>query len=94
MIDMDDNYCTTKVITSIVHDEFERVVASLRINKKKEFVILTPTKVVALVPFKAPSRSKFVIETSTAQGMTRSGRCYTSKSWLLEDRSSIKGKSR
>ena len=40
-------------------------------------MILTPKKVVALVPRETLARPKFVIETVVTQGMTRSGRCYT-----------------
>ena len=65
------------MITPIVHDDLERVVASLSVKKKREFVILTPSKVVALVPSETLVKPKFVIETAVAQGMTRSGRCYT-----------------
>lgn len=50
MIETNDNCCVTKVITQIVYDELEKVVASLSIKEKKEFVIMTPAKVVALVP--------------------------------------------
>ena len=65
------------MITPIAQDELDRAGASLSVNEKKDFVILTPAKAVALVPFKASSRPNFVIETAVAQGMTRSGRCYT-----------------
>ena len=51
--------------------------ASLSVKEKGEFVILTPMKVVALVPSKTLAKPKFVIETAVTQGMTRSGRCYT-----------------
>lgn len=50
MIETNDNCCVTKVITQIVYDELEKVVASLSIKEKKESVIMTPAKVVALVP--------------------------------------------
>ena len=50
MIENDDDWCGTKVITPIIHDEVEKVVASLSIKENKEFVILTTEKVVALVP--------------------------------------------
>jgi len=49
----------------------------LSIKENKEFVILTPAKVVALVPSKTLIKPKFVIETNVAQGMNRSGKCYT-----------------
>lgn len=52
MIETDDNWCVKKVITPIVHEELKRVVASLNIKENKEFVILIPAKVVALVPSK------------------------------------------
>lgn len=58
----------------------------LSIKDKKEFVILTPTKVVSLVPKENPTRPRFVSDTSSTQGMTRSCRCYT------QDK--IKGKSK
>ena len=32
---------------------------------------------VAFVPVETPTRSRFVIEFASAQGMTTSGRCYT-----------------
>ncbi|KAK4708751.1 hypothetical protein R3W88_029676 [Solanum pinnatisectum] len=75
MIKTDEDWCVTKAIVPIAHDNLERVVASLSIKEKKEFMILTPEKVVALVPRLA--RPKFVIETAVTQGMTRSSRCYT-----------------
>ncbi|XP_069150342.1 uncharacterized protein [Solanum lycopersicum] len=76
LIETYDDWCGTKVVTPIVHDKLEKVVASLSVKKKKEFVILTPANVVTLVPSKTLIKPKFVIETA-AQGMTRSGRCYT-----------------
>nr|QVT92263.1 reverse transcriptase [Solanum chacoense] len=77
MIETDDDWCVAKTIVSIAPDELERAVASLSIRQKKEFVILTPEKAVALVPRKTLTQPKFVIETAATQGMTRSGRCYT-----------------
>ncbi|XP_049350430.1 uncharacterized protein LOC125815075 [Solanum verrucosum] len=77
MIETDDDWCVSKAIVSVVPDELERAVASLSIREKKEFVILTPEKVVALVPRETLTQPKFVIETAVTQGMTRSGRCYT-----------------
>ena len=65
------------MITPIVHDDLKKFVSSLSIKEKKEFVILTPIKVVALVPSKTLVKLKFVIETPAAQVMTRYGRCYT-----------------
>ncbi|KAK4706860.1 hypothetical protein R3W88_033577 [Solanum pinnatisectum] len=77
MIELDDDWCVTKAIVSIAPDELEKDVSSLNIREKKEFVILTPEKVVALVPREALAQTKVVIETAVTQGMTRSGRCYT-----------------
>ena len=77
MFKMDEDWCGTKMITSIVQDDLERAVASLSVKEKKKFVILTPAKVVALVLSETLVKPKFVIETAAAQGMTRSGRCYT-----------------
>ncbi|KAK4722428.1 hypothetical protein R3W88_012661 [Solanum pinnatisectum] len=48
MIETDDDACVTKAIVPIAPDNLERAVASLSIKEKKEFVILTPEKVVAL----------------------------------------------
>lgn len=67
MIETNDDWCVKKVITPIVHDELERSMASLSIKEKKEFVILTPAKAVALVPSETLVRQKFVIETIVAQ---------------------------
>ena len=50
MIAADDDWCVIKAIVPIALNELEMVVASLSIRQKKEFVILTPEKVVALVP--------------------------------------------
>ena len=77
MIETDENWCGTKMINPIVHDDLQRAVASLSIKEKREFVILTPTKAVALVPSENLVKPKFIIETAIAQGITRSGRCYT-----------------
>ncbi|XP_069146881.1 uncharacterized protein [Solanum lycopersicum] len=77
MIETDEDECETKRITPVAQEDLERVVASLTLKEKRDFVILTPTKVVALVTSKALAKPKFVIETAVAQGMTRSGRCYT-----------------
>ena len=44
MIETDNDWCVTKVITLVVHEELEKVVASLSVKEKKEFVILTPAK--------------------------------------------------
>ena len=54
------------MINLIVHDELERVVASESDKEKKELMILTSARVVALVPFEAPARPKLVIETVAA----------------------------
>ena len=77
MIETNDDWCGTKVITPIACDELEKVVAALRIKEKKDFVILTFSKFVALVRSKTLTKLKFVIETAGTQGMTQSGRCYT-----------------
>ena len=61
-----------KMITPIVHDDLEKVVDSLSIKEKREFVILTPAKVISLVPSKTLVKPKFVIETAATQGMKRS----------------------
>ena len=47
MIERDDDWCVTKAIVLIAHDNLERVVASLSNREKNEFLILTPEKVVA-----------------------------------------------
>ena len=77
MRETDDDWGVTKAIVSIVHDALERVVASLSIKEKKEFVNLTSAKVVALMPIKTLAQPRFVIVTTSAQGMTRSSSCYT-----------------
>ena len=77
MIEIDDDEREAKRITPVVQEDLEKVVASLIVMEKGEFVILTPAKVVALVPAKTLAKPKFVIETVVAQVMTRSGRCYT-----------------
>ena len=77
MIETDEDEREAKRITPVVQEDLERAVASLSVREKGEFVILTPAKVVALVPAKTLAKPKFVIETVVAQGMTRSGRCYT-----------------
>ena len=83
MIETDDEWCMTKVITPIIHDELEKVISFLSVKEKNDFVILTPAKVVGIVPLETPSRPKFVIESAAAQGMTQSGRCYTPKELAL-----------
>jgi len=50
MIEIDEDWCGTKMITPIVHDELERVVAALSVKEKRDFFILTPSKVFAFVP--------------------------------------------
>ena len=80
---MDDEWCVTKVITPIILDELERNVALFSDKEEKEFLILTPAKVIVLVPSETFVRQKFVIKTTTAKGMTRSGRCYTLKELAL-----------
>ena len=77
MIETDEDEPETKRITPVVQEDLEKAVASLSIREKGEFVILTPARVVALVPAKTLAKPKFVTETAVAQGMTRSGRCYT-----------------
>ena len=77
MIEIDKDEREIKRITPVAQEDLEKAVASLRVREKGEFVILTPAKVVALVPSKTVAKPKFVIETTVAQGMTRSGRCYT-----------------
>ncbi|XP_015075363.1 uncharacterized protein LOC107019357 [Solanum pennellii] len=76
MIETDEDLCETKMITPIIHDDLERAVSSLSVKEKREFVVLTPAKAVALVPSESLVKPKFVIETIAAQGMTTSGRCY------------------
>ncbi|XP_015064647.1 uncharacterized protein LOC107009834 [Solanum pennellii] len=70
MIETDDDWCGTKKINQIVHDDLEKAVASLSIKEKKKFVILTPVKAVSLVPSKTLIKPKFVVVTTAAQGMT------------------------
>ena len=77
MIKTDEDWCRTKMITPIIHNDLERVVASLSVKENREFVILTPAKVVTLVPSETLVKPKFFIETAAGQGMTKSGRCYT-----------------
>ncbi|XP_069145633.1 uncharacterized protein [Solanum lycopersicum] len=77
MIETEEDEREAKRITPVVQEDLERAVASLSVKEKREFVILRPAKAVALVPSKTLSKPKFVIETAAAQGMTRSGRCYT-----------------
>ena len=48
MLKMDEDWCGTKMITPIIHDDLERVVASLSVKEKRQFAILTPTKAVAV----------------------------------------------
>lgn len=76
-IETDDNWFMAKAIILIVHNELEKVLASLIIREKKEFVILTLENVVTLVTIETNALQRFVIETASAQGITRSGRCYT-----------------
>ena len=77
MIETDEDWCGTKMITPIVYDDLERAFASLSVKQKRDFVIFTPVKVVALVPSETLIKPKFVIETTSTHSMTRSGRCYT-----------------
>ena len=84
MIETDEDECEIKRITPVAQEDLKKAVASLSIKEKREFVILTPTKVVALVPSNNLAKPKFVIETVVAQVMTRSGRCYTSDELALK----------
>ena len=77
MIETDEDEREAKRITPVVQEDLERVVASLSVKERREFVILTLAKAVALVPSKTLPKPKFLIETVVAQGMTRSRRCYT-----------------
>ena len=92
MIETNDDWYGTKVITLIVYDEFERVGDSLSVKEKNKFVILTPAKVVALVPFEDPSRPKIFIETAATQGMTRFGRCYNPEELAFGRKKNNQGK--
>uniref|UniRef100_M1BHJ0 Uncharacterized protein n=1 Tax=Solanum tuberosum TaxID=4113 RepID=M1BHJ0_SOLTU len=49
MIETDADWCVTKAIVLIAPDELEKAVASLSIREKKEFVILTPEKLVNVI---------------------------------------------
>ncbi|KAK4728108.1 hypothetical protein R3W88_021096 [Solanum pinnatisectum] len=71
MIEMDDDWCVAKEIVLIAPDELERAVALLSIRKKKEFVILTPEKVVAWVPRETLARPKFMIEMAVTQELAQ-----------------------
>ena len=77
MIETDEDERETKRVTLFAQEDLEKVVASLSVREKRDFVILTPAKDVALVPSQTLSKPKFIIEIVVAQGMTRSGRCYT-----------------
>jgi len=44
---------------------------------EKEFVIMAPHQAFISVPKEGLAKEEFEIETATAHGMTRSGRCYT-----------------
>ena len=66
MIETCDDWCMTKVKTLVIHDELERYVTSFSIKDKREFVIPTLTRVVALVPSKIFVKKKLVIETATS----------------------------
>lgn len=92
MIEIDDEWCMTKVINVIVHDELERDVASLSIKEKKEFVILTLAKVVDFVPFEAPSTPKIMIETGDTWAVTRSWRHYTLEEFDFGGQKKYEGK--
>lgn len=92
MIETDNNWCLTKAIVPIVHDEMKRAVPSLSIKEKKEFVILTRTKVVSLVPKETPTRLRFMTENALSQGMNKSGRCYTPEDWSNGGKKKDQGK--
>ena len=77
MIERDKDECEVKRIIPVAQEDMEKALSSLSVKEKREFVILTPKKVVALVPSKTFAKPKFVIEMVVAQGMTRSGRCYS-----------------
>ena len=55
-------------------------------------MILTPAKVVALVPIETPTRLKFVIKIASSQGRTRSNRCCTLKELAHEGQKKDQGK--
>ncbi|TMW97373.1 hypothetical protein EJD97_005672 [Solanum chilense] len=76
MIETDDDSCMTKAINPIVGDELERFMSSLSVKEKKEFMILTPAKVLSLVPLETPPRPKFVIETAATQVITEGTEGY------------------
>ena len=61
MIKTEEDWCGTKIITPIIHDDLKKDVASLSLKEKREFCILTPAKFVALVPSKTLVKPKFVI---------------------------------
>ena len=84
MAETNDDCCGIKRITPIIHNDLEKDVASLSIKQKKEFVIFTLAKVVALVSSKTLIKPKFVIKIVVAQGNTRSGRCYPLDELSLE----------
>ena len=44
MIETDEDGCGTNMIIPIVHEDLDRVVASLSVKERREFVILTHTK--------------------------------------------------
>ncbi|XP_010324775.1 uncharacterized protein [Solanum lycopersicum] len=50
MIKTDEDECEIKRITPVAQEDLEKAAASLSVKEKREFVILTPTKDVALVP--------------------------------------------
>ncbi|XP_010320484.2 uncharacterized protein [Solanum lycopersicum] len=77
MIETDEDEREAKRITPVIQEDLEKAFASLSVREKREFVILTPAKAVALVPAKTLAKPKFVIQTVVDQGMTRSCRCYT-----------------
>ena len=61
-------------------------------KRKKEFIILTPAKVVTLVPSKTLVRSKFVIEDAATQGMSHTRKIYTPEEFYLRGKNKDQGK--
>lgn len=78
--------------TPIFHDEIQCLVALPSIIEKKDFVILTPANVVALMPFKVPTRTKFVIEIDFSSRLTRFVECYTPEELALGGQKNDQGK--
>ncbi|XP_055803517.1 uncharacterized protein LOC129872597 [Solanum dulcamara] len=68
MIETEEDWSGTKAIVPAYHNCLEMVVASLTIKEKSNFMILTPQKVVALVPKEIPNQKKFMIKAAATQG--------------------------